>query len=118
VAHGGVGGRLGRSADAGGTRAGRTGKPGRGIEHRASGQERHLTAIATNWIGDFYFYQGDYTNAREQYDSALKIAAKTPDRETTLLLEVNRAKADLALGHANAVIPEFRKLVQDADKLD
>jgi tetratricopeptide (TPR) repeat protein/tRNA A-37 threonylcarbamoyl transferase component Bud32 len=99
---------------------------GRGQEGRASLDEAlsiahqvkndTWTAIATNWIGDFYFYQGDYTNAREQYDSALKIAAKTPDRETTLLLEVNRAKADLALGHANAVIPEFRKLVQDADK--
>jgi len=64
---------------------------GRGQEGRASLDEAlsiahqvkndTWTAIATNWIGDFYFYQGDYTNAREQYDSALKIAAKTPDRE-------------------------------------
>ena len=98
---------------------------GRGQEGRASLDEAlnvahqikndTWAAMATNWIGDWYFYQGDYTNARQQYDAALKIASKTPDKETTVLLSVNRAKADLALGHANAAIPEFRKLVQDAD---
>ncbi|MGB9031221.1 MAG: tetratricopeptide repeat protein [Acidobacteriaceae bacterium] len=97
---------------------------GRGQEGRASLDEAlkvahqinndTWAAMATNWIGDSYFYQGDYTNARQQYDAALKIASKTPDKETTVLLRANRARADLALGHANAAIPEFRKLVQDA----
>ncbi len=98
---------------------------GRGQEGRPSLEEalndahqiRNDTwaALATNWIGDAYFYQGDYTSARQQYDGALKIASKTPDKETTVLLSVNRAKADLALGHAAAVIPVFKKLAQDAD---
>ncbi len=98
---------------------------GRGQEGRASLEEAlnvahrinndTWAAMATNWIGDWYFYQGDYTNARQQYDAALKIASKTPDKETTVLLRANRARADLALGHANAAIPEFRKLVQDAE---
>ena len=51
---------------------------GRGQEGRASLDEAlndahqikndTWTAIATNWIGDSYFYQGDYTTARQQYE--------------------------------------------------
>ena len=100
---------------------------GRGQEGRASLDEAlnvahqikndTWTAIATNWIGDAYFYQGDYAAARQQYEHALAIAAKTPDKETTLLAKVNLAKADLALGHGAAAIPVFKKLAQDADTL-
>jgi tetratricopeptide (TPR) repeat protein len=74
-------------------------------------------SLATNWIGDAYFYQGDYTNARQQYDKALEVASKTSDKEVILLSKVNRAKADLAAGHAPATIPVFKKLAQDADAL-
>jgi tetratricopeptide (TPR) repeat protein len=75
------------------------------------------TALATNWMGDAAFYQGDYAGARQQYDQALAIASKTTDKETILLSRVNRAKADLALGHAAQVIPQFRTFGQDADSL-
>ncbi len=98
---------------------------GRGADGRASlEQALHIAqqiqnnwaaTLATNWIGDAYFYQGDYANAHQQYDHALEIASKTADKETILLSKVNRAKTDLALGHAAAVIPDFRKLAQDAD---
>ena len=74
-------------------------------------------ALATNWIGDAHYYQGDYAGARQQYDHALTLALTTSDKDTILLSRVNRAKADLALGHAAAVIPVFRKLAQDADAL-
>lgn len=74
-------------------------------------------AMATNWTGDFYYYQGDYANARQQYGQALAIASKTPDKETQLRSKVNVAKTDLALGHAAAVIPVLKKLAQDADAL-
>ncbi|HEY6446315.1 MAG TPA: tetratricopeptide repeat protein, partial [Acidobacteriaceae bacterium] len=74
-------------------------------------------ALATNWIGDAAFYQGDYPNARQQYQRALDVALKTPDQETILLSKVNVAKTDLALGRAAAVIPVFKKLAQDADAL-
>ena len=98
---------------------------GRGADGRASlEQALHIAqqiqnnwaaALATNWIGDAYFYQGDYAGARQQYDQALAIALKTADKETILLSKVNRAKTDLAMGHAAAVIPDFKKLAQDAD---
>jgi tetratricopeptide (TPR) repeat protein len=74
-------------------------------------------ALATNWIGDDSYYKGDFAGARQQYDRALASASKTADQETILLTKVNRAKADLGLGHAAAVIPEFRKLAQNADQL-
>jgi tetratricopeptide (TPR) repeat protein len=98
---------------------------GRGQEGKASLDEAlndahqikddAAAAMATNWLGDFYYYEGDYANARQQYSQALGIAAKTADKETQLLSKVNVAKTDLALGHAAAVIPELRKLAQDAD---
>ena len=100
---------------------------GRGAEGRPSLDEAlndahqikndWAAALATNWIGDTYFYQGDYANARQQYDRALDIAQKTPNKESILLSKLNRARTDLALGHAAAVIPVFRKLAQDADAL-
>jgi serine/threonine protein kinase/tetratricopeptide (TPR) repeat protein len=100
---------------------------GRGQEGRASLDEALNTAhqikndwaasLATDWIGDAYFYQGDYNNAGQQYDRALDIASKTSDKEVILLSKVNRAKTNLAAGHAPATIPVFKKLAQDADAL-
>jgi eukaryotic-like serine/threonine-protein kinase len=100
---------------------------GRGQEGQASlEQALHIaqqigndwaTALATNWVGDSAFYQGDYAGARQQYDHALTIASKTMDKQMVLLSKVNRARADLALGHAAQVIPQFRAFAQDADAL-
>ncbi|HEX3660186.1 MAG TPA: tetratricopeptide repeat protein [Acidobacteriaceae bacterium] len=78
-------------------------------------QNNWAVALATNWMGDAYFYQGDYAGAHQQYDHALDIASKTSDKETILLSKVNRARTDLAMGHAAAVIPDLKKLAQDAD---
>ena len=95
------------------------GKPNLDKALQVAGQIHNdwAVALATNWAGDSSFYQGDFTTARQQYDHALAIATKTPDKETILLSKVNRAQADLALGHAASVIPEFKKLAQDADQL-
>ena len=100
---------------------------GRGSEGQASlEQALHVAqqignnwaaALAMNWIGDAAYYQGNYAAARDQYDRALATAATTQDKETILLSRVNRAKADLALGHAAQVIPQFRAFAQDADSL-
>lgn len=103
------------------------GQVGRGDEGRPSINEALIDAhqikndasvsLATNWIGDSYFYQGNYAAARQQYDQALEVAQKTASQEAVLISRINRARADLAQGHAAAVIPEFRKLAQDADAL-
>jgi tetratricopeptide (TPR) repeat protein len=80
-------------------------------------KDEAYVAMATNWMGDFYYYQGDYANARTQYAQALAIASRTPSKETQLHAKVNLAKTDLALGHAAAVVPVLKKLSQDADGL-
>ena len=74
-------------------------------------------AMATNLMGDYYYYQGDYANARTQYAQALAMASRTPSKETQLRSKVNIAKTDLALGHAAAVVPVLKKLSRDADAL-
>ena len=72
---------------------------------------------ATNWIGDEYYYKGDYFAARQQYAKALDFASRASDKENILLSKVNLAKVDVALGHGAAVIPALKKLALDADAM-
>ncbi len=74
-------------------------------------------AVATNWIGDDYYYKGDYFAARQQYDQALTIASKTSDKEQELISKVNQAKVELALGHGAGQAAGLKKLGADADSL-
>ena len=74
-------------------------------------------ALAINWIGDEYYYKGNYFAARQQYQKALETAAKTSDRETILISKVNIAKVDAALGRSAASISVLKKLSQDADAM-
>jgi tetratricopeptide (TPR) repeat protein/predicted Ser/Thr protein kinase len=74
-------------------------------------------SLATNWIGDDYYYKGDYFAARQQYDQALAIASKTSDKEQILISKVNKAKVELALGHGATQIAALKKLSADADAL-
>jgi len=80
-------------------------------------KDDRAVSLATNWIGDAYFYKGDYAAARQQYDRAFEISSKTSDKEQTLLSRVNKAKVEVADGHATTVIPALKKLTQDADAL-
>jgi tetratricopeptide (TPR) repeat protein len=74
-------------------------------------------ALATNWIGDTYFYKGDNGAARTQYEEAFEIASKTSNQERILISKVNKAKVELAVGHDASVVPVLKKLAQDADNL-
>jgi tetratricopeptide (TPR) repeat protein/predicted Ser/Thr protein kinase len=95
------------------------GKPSRDQALNVAHQIKNDAAIslATGWIGDASFYKGDYNTARQQYTLALATAMKTSDKERILLSKVNRAKVELAAGHASGSIPAFKKLEQDADAL-
>ncbi len=72
------------------------------------------SARVMNWIGDAFYYKGDYFVARQQYDKALAVALKTTDRETILTAKINKAKVDLLLAHSS---PVFKTLGQEADAL-
>ena len=80
-------------------------------------QDDAAASLATNWIGDEYYYKGDYFAARQQYQKALEIASKTSDKEKILISKVNMAKVDVALGHGAAAIPVLKKLALEADTL-
>ncbi|MBB6146159.1 serine/threonine protein kinase/tetratricopeptide (TPR) repeat protein [Silvibacterium bohemicum] len=100
---------------------------GRGEEGRSSLESALSTAhqikdqasvaLATNWMGDSYYYKGDNAAARTQYEEAFEIASKAGNKERVLLARVNKAKIELAVGRAAAVAPELKKLAQDADTL-
>lgn len=74
------------------------------------------TALALNWLGDVYFYKGDYASARQQYDRALQIASHGADRERILISRANQAKVDVKQGRPQA-IAALKKLAQDSDSL-
>ena len=103
------------------------GQVGRGDEGRQSLESALNTAhqvkddaavaLATNWMGDAFYYKGDNAAARTQYEEAFEISSKTSNQERILISKVNRAKIELAVGHDATVIPVLKKLAQDADTL-
>jgi tetratricopeptide (TPR) repeat protein len=101
------------------------GQVGRGDEGRQSLESALNTArqvkddaavaLATNWMGDAFYYKGDNAAARTQYEEAFEISSKTSNQERILVSKVNKAKIELAVGHDATVIPVLKKLAQDAD---
>jgi tetratricopeptide (TPR) repeat protein len=73
--------------------------------------------LATNWIGDDYYYKGDYFAARQEYALALTTSSKTRNNEQILISKVNEAKVEMALNHGPAQIASLKKLAAQADTL-
>ena len=76
-----------------------------------------VASLALNWLGDVYFYKGDYNGAQQQYQRALQTATKAADRERILLSKVDLAKVEVKQGRSPAAIATLKKLAQDADSL-
>ncbi len=72
---------------------------------------------ALNALGNSYFYRGDYTSARQQYERALQTANKGALREQIVFTKLNLAKVDVAQGHFQAAAPVLKKLIQDTDSM-
>jgi serine/threonine protein kinase/tetratricopeptide (TPR) repeat protein/TolB-like protein len=75
------------------------------------------TAEALNYLGDSYFYRGDYPAARQQYQKALQLATKAKARDQMVLANLNLAKLDVAQGRSQTALPALKKLKQDADAM-
>jgi serine/threonine protein kinase/tetratricopeptide (TPR) repeat protein len=73
--------------------------------------------LATNWMGDDYYYKGDYFAARQEYEQAFSTSSKTKDTEQILRSKVNEAKVEMALNHGPAQIASLKKLAAEADML-
>jgi tetratricopeptide (TPR) repeat protein/predicted Ser/Thr protein kinase len=80
-------------------------------------KDNAAVALATNWMGDAYYYKGDNAAARTQYEEAAEISSKTPNKDRILISKLNKAKMDVVAGHYAAAIPALKKLGQDADTL-
>jgi tetratricopeptide (TPR) repeat protein len=76
-----------------------------------------VTAETLNFLGDTYFYAGDYPNARQQYEKALQLATKSNSREQAVLAKLDLAKLDVVQGKPQAAIAALKKLQQDADTM-
>ena len=76
-----------------------------------------VLAQALNYLGDSYFYRGDYTTARQQYEKALQVATKSKSRELLTISQFNLAKLAVVQGRAAAAIPVLKKLGEDSDSL-
>jgi tetratricopeptide (TPR) repeat protein/predicted Ser/Thr protein kinase len=76
-----------------------------------------VASLALNWLGDTYFYKGDYAAARQQYERALQTASHDANREQILLSKAGLARVDVKQGRQQAAISSLRKLSQDADSL-
>jgi len=76
-----------------------------------------VLALALNYLGDSYFYRGDYGTARQQYDKALQVATKSKSRQLLAVTRFNLAKLDVVQNRSAAAIPVLKKLVEEADSL-
>ncbi len=73
------------------------------------------TAEALNYLGDSYFYSGDYAAARQQYEKALQTATKANSKEQMVLAKLDLAKLDVAQGRSQGAVAVLKKLKQDTD---
>ena len=76
-----------------------------------------MLARALNYLGDSYFYRGDYGTARQQYEKALQVANKSKSRELLVLTRFNLAKLDVVQGRPAAAIPVLKSIMDESDSL-
>ncbi len=75
-----------------------------------------IKAQALNSLGDSYFYLGDYSSARQQYQRALLTAGKTLT-DQRLRAQLGLARTDLEQGRAQAAVPALKKIMQDTSSM-
>jgi tetratricopeptide (TPR) repeat protein len=76
-----------------------------------------VLARAVSYLGDSYFYRGDYGAAKQQYDRALQIATKAKNREMMAVVRFDLARLDAVQNRAAAAIPVLQKMIEEADSL-
>ncbi len=76
-----------------------------------------VTAEALNYLGDSYFYRGDYPAARQHFEKALQLATKAKLRDQIVLANLSLAKLEVAQDRSQAAVAALKKLKQDADSM-
>ena len=76
-----------------------------------------MLSEALEYLGDSYFYRGDYGSARQQYEKALQIATKSKSRELLAISRFNLAKLDVVQGRSASAITVLKRQVEEFDSL-
>jgi tetratricopeptide (TPR) repeat protein len=76
-----------------------------------------VLAQALDYLGDSYFYRGDYGIARQQYEKGLQVATNSKSREQLAISRFSLATLDVVQGRSASAIPVFRKQVEEFDSL-
>jgi len=74
-----------------------------------------VSAQALNYLGDSYFYRGDYGAAKSQYDRAMQVASKSKNREMLARTKFNLARLDVVQNRSAAAIPVLKSLVDETE---
>ncbi len=80
-------------------------------------KNNEATAAALNYLGDSYFYRGDYSSAQQQYNKALQLATGAKLRGPLMQTKLNLAKLDVVQRRSQSAVGALRKLKQDADSM-
>ncbi len=72
-------------------------------------------AQALQLQGESLIYDGDLKTARSSLQQALQAATRSKDPETLLTIKTSLAQVAVAEGHSPEVLPELRKLAQEAE---
>jgi len=70
---------------------------------------------ALNCLGDSYFYRGDSTSARQQYERALQSATRAKSPEVLIVSKLNLAKLDVIYRSSVSTIPVLKKLLEETE---
>jgi eukaryotic-like serine/threonine-protein kinase len=74
-----------------------------------------VSAQALNYLGDSYFYRGEYGAAKSQYDRAMQLANKSKNREMLARTKFNLARLDVVQNRSAAAIPVLKSLVDETE---
>ena len=80
-------------------------------------KNNEATVAALNYLGDSYFYRGDYSSAQQQYNKALQLATTAKLRGPMIQTKLNLAKLDVVQGRSQSAVGALKKLKQDADSM-
>jgi Tfp pilus assembly protein PilF len=74
-----------------------------------------ILAEALNYQGDSFFYAGDFSSARQQYEKAMQMATRAKYREVITRSKFDLARLDVVQNRAAGAIPSLKKLVEETD---
>jgi tetratricopeptide (TPR) repeat protein/predicted Ser/Thr protein kinase len=72
---------------------------------------------ALNYLGDNYFYRGDPTSARQQYERALQLATRAKSPELLIVSKFNLAKLDVVYRLSVSAVPVLKKLLEETETI-